>query len=76
MWHKWDYLIIGFVIILPFVDMAYIVWWSNLLERLNKGLPEDQQFQLIDWWTPSKRLRMFKRWRYIRETSKKQNNLA
>jgi len=36
------------------------------IEKLNVGLPPEQQFQLIGWWGPSERLRAWRKWREIK----------
>jgi len=46
--------------------MVRFILLAKCIDRLNEGLPVDQQFQLIGSWTPGERTRAWKRWKEIR----------
>jgi len=65
-------LIIAIAVLLPLSTIFRFVLLSRWIDRLNEGLPPDQHFQLIGWWTPSEKLRAWRRWRQIRRARKGQ----
>jgi hypothetical protein len=66
--------VIGIAVLLPLSTIFRFVLLSGWIDRLNKGLPPDRQFQLIGLWTPSEDLRALRRWREIRRAKKTEEN--
>jgi hypothetical protein len=58
--------IIVLAILLPLSAIFRFVLLDHWIEYLNKGLPPDQQFQLIGWWTPFEQRRAWRRWLELR----------
>ena len=63
-------IIIAIVVLLPLLTIFRFVLFSRWIDHLNTGLPPDQHFQLIRWWTPGENLRAWRRWREIRKARK------
>jgi hypothetical protein len=57
--------VVGLVLLVA-ANMVHLILFSKWIDRLNEGLPPDQQFQLIGWWSPAERARARKRWKEIR----------
>jgi opacity protein-like surface antigen len=62
-------IIIAVAVLLPTVAVIRLVFLSRWLERLNTGLPPEQQFHLIGWYGPSEHMRLWWRWREVRNQS-------
>ena len=63
-------IIIAIVVLLPLLTIFRFVLLSRWIDHLNTGLPPDQHFQLIGWWTPGENRRAWRRWREVRKARK------
>jgi len=64
-------IIIAIAVLLPVLTIVRFVVLSRWFDRLNEGLPSNQQFQLIGLYTPSENLRLWRRWREVRNQHQK-----
>jgi hypothetical protein len=62
--------IIVLAILLPLSAIFRFLLLDRWIGYLNQGLPPDQQFQLIGWWTPFEHRRARRRWRELRRGKK------
>ncbi len=58
--------IITIAVLLPALTIVRFILLSRWLDRLNEGLPSDQHFHLIAWWTLPEHIRAWRRWREVR----------
>ncbi len=64
-------IIITIAVLLPALIIVRFVLLSRWLDRLNNGLPPEQHFHLIGSYTPSEHIRLWRRWREVRNRSNK-----
>lgn len=63
-------IIIAIAVVLPALAIVRFVLLSRWLDRLNNGLPPEQHFHSIGLYTPSEHIRLWRRWREVRNQAK------
>ncbi len=61
--------IVIFAVLLPISAIARFLVLDRWIERLNEGLPPNEQFSLIGWWTFREQRRAWRRWRQIKRST-------